>query len=54
MYIIVFLIALFLLEGYCVYKMSDGEVLKSIFHPAQSGREAAKEYLEIVRRRINE
>lgn len=51
MYIILFIIALIVLDGYCIYKLSDGKILKSIFYPIKSGREAAEEYLEIVRRR---
>ena len=46
MYIIIFLIILFISGGYGIYKMSDGKVLKSYFHPSEVGREAAKEYLK--------
>lgn len=46
MNIIAFIIVLFILGSYCIYRLSDGYILKSIFYPTQSGEEAAEEYLK--------
>ena len=47
---VIFIIALLVLGIYGISTLNRGGILKSIFHPAKAGEEAAEEYSENMRR----